>query len=270
MSKSEKSEVKDFVKMLAWNNYIQMINRKDVSALKYLQSDSNALFSLLISLGASNKILQKPAYREELEKHLKDIVELSIEALKGECDFSIESTENGVKVSYEDLKLAEKYSLEFLDDYRYEFLKSRNIGEVLRKSKGDIQKGIIAEYSKTESFSYMEPQTSEILIRRNIDESGFATSKTIISSLRKRGEIVKTEKQIERKGQKVLIDGENKKVIWNGLPNSLNTSKSSITEFAINMNKMIEKYPNLRNYYEEIVGTEVVDKILEILNKIHE
>lgn len=261
---------KEFLKNLVWNNYIKMLERRDICALKKLKNDPNSLLSLLYSVGASEEITKVPAYREKLEEHLGVIIESSLWALGDECDIQVRRTKDGFETNLESLRLAEKYKLEFPNENTYEFNVGKNVGEVSRRVRGDIKKRTIAEYTKTNSNPYSAPTTSENFTESNVDEKGFIASKSVVAFINKSGKTSKVEKKIKREGQKITITsdkGIEKTSSWNGRPNSLNTTQTTNTDFALNMNRIILKYPETREYYESIIGKETVSKVLEICGK---
>lgn len=136
----EKEKYLEGLRILIFSNYIEMLKRKDISAIHDFMNNSKSIESFLYSLGASEKMMSKPAHRETLENCLKQIVLSTFLAIKdGETDYKVEYLEHGIKTHTESLKFEEKYNLEFSEDM-YTFEVSRNIGEVCKKVKGSIGK----------------------------------------------------------------------------------------------------------------------------------
>ena len=252
----EEEKYSEALRILILGNYIEMLKRKDKSAIHDFMNNSKSIESFLYALGASEAMMSKPAHRETLEACLKEIISSTLSAIKdGETGYEVEYLEHGLKTHTESIKFEEKYNLEFTEDM-YTFEVSRNIGEVSRKVKGSIRRKVIADYSKNRSTAYLGKDT-EKLSQKQIDENGFVIGETIETN----GE----NKKIKREGIKVFVNDSKQGIAWNGKPQGLNTKKTSGKEFGNNMRNVIEKYPQTKEYYEGIVGKDIVEQTLGLL-----
>lgn len=251
----------ELLKKLVFNNYIGMLNRREKASIVEIKNNPDALFDLLYSIGASKQLLQVPAHREKLEECLKKMIEISLEGLGGECDSLVKPLEDGMLINYEDFKFSEKCILRFPTEDSYEFKCSRNIGEVLREIIGN--KDTIEETSKTETIGF-PVKTSIVTTTKTLDDNGFVISKAVKLSITAGKEGRSETGEIKRDGLKVLVNSDNKRRIWNGKPDDINGKTSTTEELSKNIYIIISKYPEARKYYEELVGKEMVDKILEV------
>lgn len=252
----EKEKYLEGLRILILSNYIEMLKRKDKPAIHDFMNNPKSIESFLYALGASEAMMSKPAHRETLEACLKKIISSTLSAIKdGETGYEVEYLQHGLKTHTESLKYEEKYNLEFTADM-YTFEVSRNIGEVSRKVKGSIGKSVIADYSKNRSAVYLDEDT-EKLSKKQLDENGFVIVQTIQSG--------KQNKTIKREGIRNFINNGKQEIAWNGKPSELNEEKISPKEFMTNMCKIIEKYPQTKEYYGDIVGKDIVEQMMGLL-----
>lgn len=88
-----------------------------------------------------------------------------------------------------------------------------------------------------------------------LDEEGFVIEENIqLSSGDK--------KTIKRNGLLISSDG-GKKIRWDGNSLELNTTDTTFENFLRNMSYTIVKYPNTQGYYENLVGSQIVLKVVE-------
>lgn len=149
------------------------------------------------------------------------------------------------------MRVAEKSTLQFSGDV-YNYTRTRNIGEVYRSLKGSMNKKQIGTISKR-SHGYGVELTN--FSTKVLDEDGFVIEENIELS---NGE----QKRHKRNGLLISSDG-GKKIRWDGNSLELNTTDTTFETFLRNMSHTIGKYPNTQGYYENLVGREIVLKVVE-------
>ena len=252
----EKEFLENFTKKLFQTNYIEMLKRGNIAEISDFMNNQKTISGFLYALGASEEMLGMPAHRETLENCLKSIISSTLSAIRdGETDLKVEYLEHGLKSHTESVRYEEKYKLEFIEDM-YTFEVARNIGEVSKKVKGSIGKGIIASYAKNHWPVY-KSQDSEMFLKKQLDENGFIISEMIETN----GE----NKTIKREEMKIFVDDDQKGIAWNGSPYELNDKSASAREFYTNLCHTILKYPETKSYYESIVGKDIVDNAVKCL-----
>lgn len=249
-------EEKEVLKNLILANYIEMIKRKNKAEISDFMNNPKTLLSFLHALGASEEMLCMPAHRETLEDCLKSIISSTLNAIRdGETGLKVEYLENGLMTHTESLKYEETYALQIGQDY-YTFDVARNVGEISKGIMASVKNGgYIASRIQNRNFC----ETSVVTKYLNLDEAGFVISQAIQENGKEKSKIMK------RDGMRIFVDDDKKGFAWNGSPSELNEQKASVKEFQRNMCQTISKYPETKEYYENIVGKDVVDKVMKVL-----
>lgn len=247
-------DINNFFRELILNNYFIMIKRKNIQEIMEFMNDAERMQSLLWALGASKEVLELPAHREKIEECLKYMIKSIIDAIRDEdMGFEVEYVDNGLKVNTESLKIEESTILQFCED-SYQFDKKCNIGEVSKKVKGIISKRVIGTYTCNRNF--LSLSNTETLYETVLDQAGFVINENMKSTDGRK-------KSLIRNGLKITCGGNNK-IKWDGSPSKLNAEDVSSTSFCNNLADTISKYPTTQEYYESIVGNELVEKICEL------
>lgn len=251
----------EYVRILILNNYIEMLKRKNRQKITEFINNPKRIQAFLCALGANEEILELPAHREKIEECLRSMTNSIKEAIRdGDEGIEVKYTENGIEAHREGMKFEEKTNLQF-DKNSYEFLKTSNIGETIKKVKGNSDKNIIATYSEKVSLGW-PITTTTTLSKERLDKSGFVISKSIEQTDGSK----KSKTDITRNGLNITY-GENNLIKWNGSPYELNIKSANGKIFCETMSHTIDKYPNSQTYYEGIVGKEFVAQTLETRNK---
>lgn len=284
------SYIKDY---LVWPNFIGMINRNEIASLVEIKNNPKKLLSLLKSLGADENLLLKPAHREELERYLKSAIDNITSALRHEEGLEIKRTESGMSLHYENSRFEEKSSLTFEKSDAskssgeiYKIEVHQNLGTKSRTIQG--KKDSIVELSETEDRCFPVTTTKKS-IKRSLDDKGIVIKKTVRTASKCENDFEFKTERFKRTGIDIEVTGEDEDVIskektssgsessskkmsrrlkWNGKPEDINSESSSGKEFVVNMLEIIEKYPETKSYYEEIVGKDAVDLAVK-LNREH-
>lgn len=272
---------------LVWNNFIGMIRRGEVSSLMQIKSNPRKLLDLLKSVGADEKLLSKPAHREELENYFKDLLDYITAGIREEEGLELERTYNGIRFHYENLHFQKDSSLTFdiLEDNKsvesYKISIKQNTGIKSRVISG--KPDVINEQIETESMSFPIVTTRQS-IKRKLDNMGFVSSKIIKTGTKSNNSFSFKTERYERNGLNILLRKDDdqiqkqvtkegndsskirniRKISWNGRPEDINIKSSEYKEFMANMLEIIEKYPETKSYYEKLVGKDIMDIALKI------
>lgn len=245
----------EFIKRLVKGNFINMIETRDIASLNELRNNPGLLGNILVSIGAGEKIMESPAHRERLEEILKEIINALIEELQTRRDdsgYSIEFKGNVLKARFEGWMSQDDYKIEIDNDRGYfiEVQKSRGTsGSRSKKLYGYIADRNIISYQTSWSF-LEEHKIGEKII---LDENGFAIESLLVDKCVKDKVETKSNLKLTRKGIKITdSDKKSKSIRWNGSPISLNKENASVKETCENIARTIKKYPNSKQYYEEI------------------
>lgn len=153
---------------------------------------------------------------------------------------------------FEDTRIGQKGELK-IQGNNYELTSNANIGEVKKRIKGSLEQRKIAVF--TESSSGMLTKTICELEAKLIDEYGFVTTQQLSSQ--------KGEEIISRDGLNVFTEkGENIK--WDGGILVLNRANCDVRTIIENIAKTIHKYPKSKEYYESLMGKDMIAQIVNI------
>lgn len=247
----------EFLKRLIKSNIINMIKNGDTASLKELRNNPDSLADILMSIGASKKIIETPAHRERLEKILKEIIDGLIEEIprgRDDVGYSIEFEENKLKITFEGMFVQDKYRIEIADNsYTIVVEKLRGTsGYSDLKLHGAVDKGeIMLCKSSTNLVEHLES-----LQKISLDDNGFVKEvQTAIKKARNGEEKEVASEKLKRDALQVISDDEKVKPIkWNGSVSHLNRKDASVNEIYNNIRRTIRKYPHTQKYYEELFG----------------
>ena len=246
-------DTENIFRLYILTNFDEMVKRKNIQEIIEFINNPGRMAMFLNQLNASKEILEVPAHREQIEECLISIMKSIINSIReGETGIKLEYLENGLKMSIDSPKKAEETILQFYEN-SYNFIKKGNTGEELKKVQGNLNENKITTHSK-EILKSSDDITniSSIII---LDKEGF-----VVESIQQTaGE---NEIHIKRTGLNVITESDNS-IKWNGNPFKLNKEEATNEDFCNQMVKTINKYPKTKEYYENLVGKDLVKKSLE-------
>lgn len=247
----------EFIKRLVKGNFLNMIKSRDIASLNELKSNPGLLGNILVSIGAGEKIMESPAHRERLEEILKEIINGLIEELpngRDDSGYSIEFEDNSLKVRFEGWMTQDDYKIEINNDKDYSIYIKKSRGTSGYRSKkivGFVDKREIISYQTSWNFLEQHESGEKTLL----DENCFAIESLLVDKCVKDKVETKSTLKLTRKGLKITSSDKNSKPIrWNGNPICLNSKDESAKENFRNIARTIRKYPNSKQYYEELFG----------------
>lgn len=252
----------EFLRKLIQANFIGMLKNKDIKSLKEFKNNPRYLRDLLISIGASKELLEKPAHLEQLEELLKEIVEElseSLEKEKAEIGYNVKfDDENTLVVRIETFATQDDYRLKINNNgYFFQNIAKRSrIGSTKRTVQGDLEGKKIIDLKELDTLDSKKDIGKKFIL----DDSGFSIDETdveketeyiSVGSFESEKKVTNKKSNISRKGTNVT--NRNSEIVpWNGSALHLNDNTESKTDFYNNVLINIMKCPSSRKYYENM------------------
>lgn len=255
----------NFIDLIARANYLEVLQSGKSSELETYLNNIRRLKGLFISLGATEDIINTPAYfekiREVFDKNSRDFSDCY--RAGEDVGYRFQYTENGIKMSTETRHAEEKWSYLF-DETGFTYIKTANIGEIERRIKVSTQQRLIADKKITgRRFGDQKTQYNTI----HLDENGLPVKQTIVTIDAKATQYMQ---DFTRDGLNIQSTRNGKQQLlhkWLGNPISLQKEKPSLQLVISNLQKILQINENLYTYLETLYGKEIMKCVQQSLGQ---
>ncbi len=111
----------EIIRALVCSSFLSMVERRDIALLNEFKNNPNALESLLVALGADEKILTSPAHRETLEEMLKQAIDGLVDGMncgREECGYDVKFHDRELEINVESFSTQDGYKIK-IDENSY-------------------------------------------------------------------------------------------------------------------------------------------------------